>query len=105
MRNRPRERSMTNAHALTGVRGIIFPRRGYARLVSWRDRFWLVILPVLGAVGWYLADAHTPLSFTDPGIVAASFGVLGLLFAHAIFVFQLRVSYDAAGREPAAKSA
>lgn len=89
----------------TGARDIIFPRRGDTRRVSWRYLFWLIILPTLGIIGWYLLDTHTPLALKDPGIVAASFGVLGgLLFAHAIFVFQLRVSYDAAGREPEASS-
>ena len=41
----------------------------------------------------------------ETGVIAASFGVLGgLLFAHAIFVFQLRVSYDAANVEPSPES-
>ncbi len=88
---------------LGGVWSIMFPVRGKVRGVSWRYFSLFVIIPLAGASAWLVFDLITPLALHDPGVIASSFGVLGgLLFAHAIFVFQLRVSYDAAGVEPKA---
>ncbi len=86
---------------LGGVWNIMFPVRGKVRGISWRYLSLFVILPLVGAGIWLVCDLMTPLALYDPGVIAASFGVLGgLLFAHAIFVFQLRVAYDTAGVEP-----
>ena len=88
-----------------GVWDILLPRVGDTRRPSYRYILLLVVIPLAGAVGWFRLEECTTIAIHDSGVIAASFGVLGgLLFAHAIFVFQLRVSYDAANVEPQASS-
>lgn len=82
---------------LAGMARIVFPEvRGKTR-VSLRYLLLLVLIPAtVGFLAW-----GAELRVQDPGILATSLGVLGgLLFAHAIFVFQLRSSYDARQIEP-----
>ena len=82
---------------LTGVARIIFPKVKDKTRVSFKYLLLLILIPAL--VGYFAWDAG--LRVQDPGILATSLGVLGgLLFAHAIFVFQLRSSYDARQIEP-----
>lgn len=89
----------------TGVRDILFPRVGEARRASTRYILLFIVVPLFAAVGWYFLEQYTTVAIHQTGVIAASFGVLGgLLFAHAIFVFQLRVSYDASNVEPAPDS-
>jgi hypothetical protein len=86
---------------LAGVWSIMFPKHGKVRQVSWRYVTLFLVMPILGGGAWLYLELNTDVALRDPGVVAASFGVLGgLLFAHAIFVFQLRVTYDTAGVEP-----
>lgn len=88
-----------------GVWDIVYPRVGDTRRLSLRYALLLILIPIGGAVGWFYLEECTTIAIHDSGVIAASFGVLGgLLFAHAIFVFQLRVSYDAANVEPDSSS-
>jgi hypothetical protein len=80
---------------------VLFPKRGGLRLVSWRYILILVIAPVGAAIFGFWAFTSEVVCLVNVEVVASSFGVLGgLLFAHAIFVFQLRVAYDSANIEP-----
>lgn len=91
---------------LGGVRDIVFPSRGTVRQISYRYLLLFIVAPLVGAALWLYLDLATHVALYDPGVIASSFGVLGgLLFAHAIFVFQLRVTYDTAGVEPPAHEA
>lgn len=91
---------------VSGVWNILFPQRGRIRQISWRYVTLLLVLPVLAGVVCVLAALFFGIRLQEPGVIAGSFGVLGgLLFAHAIFVFQLRVTYDASGVEPAPDAA
>lgn len=86
---------------LQGMGNVILPSRGSVRQISYLYLTLLLLLPLAGGIGTYFLAGAALVTFWDPGVVASSFGVLGgLLFAHAIFVFQLRVSYDAANEEP-----
>jgi len=80
--------------------GVIWPTRGRVRQISYLYFTLLIAVPVIGGVAAGFLSTAEIVQFRDPAVIASSFGVLGgLLFAHAIFVFQLRVSYDATNDE------
>ena len=88
------------------VLNLLFPRRGTVRQISYRYVALFILLPLAaGGAMWWLSE-HAIIQIHSASVIAESFGVLGgLLFAHAIFVFQLRVSYDSAKVEPPAPDA
>ncbi|WP_187976495.1 hypothetical protein [Mycetocola sp. JXN-3] len=85
---------------MKGIWLVVFPRtdsNGRPRVsVSIRFLFLLALLPILCGI----VSVWNGLEIVDPSVVASSVGVLGgLLIAHAIFVFQLRVSLMSKGKK------
>lgn len=79
---------------------VVFPRRSGRRKVSPTYLVLLVLMPAAVSTTFGLIQSKVSVAIEAPGVLAESFGVLGgLLFAHAIFVFQLRLDYARAQTE------